>query len=261
MSGISLSMRLHYPGPKRLMTVAYAPSSTGASKPMIRIANKYLAESGFTVGSKIEAEYGNGIITITKNIMNNATYYRKPPVSVVSPYQIMKKQMSDTNSDEHPARKEIQRVVGTYQLTAEVKEDANTLSDLAHVPGIIAFICNVKRDGELIGTGRGSAVLNGMSKFIARTVHFAFNSSVLNAVAQSTKAIDSMANPNVNELGIEETGQDSVMSEGITDKQRSYLTTLVRKNVNDPDTVVWWMNQLNEMDSRQASDAIKSFVK
>lgn len=66
MSPLTLSMRLHYPGPRRLMTVAYAPGSTGASKPMIRIANKYLVESGFTVGSKIEAEYGNGIITITK---------------------------------------------------------------------------------------------------------------------------------------------------------------------------------------------------
>lgn len=192
--------------------------------------------------------------------MNNATYYRKPPVSVVSPYQIMKKQMSDTNREEHPARQEIQRVVGTYQLTAEVKEDAGTLSDLAHVPGIIAFICNIKRDGELIGTGRGSAVLNGMSKFIARTVHFAFNSSVLNAVAQSTKAIDSMANP-ASALGIEERVQDSVMAEGITDKQRSFLTTLVRKNVHDESTLTWWMNSINEMDSRQASDAIKSFVK
>lgn len=192
--------------------------------------------------------------------MNNATYYRKPPVSVVSPYQIMKKQTSDTSRDEHPARKEIERVVGKYQLTAEVTEDKQTLATLGHIPGLIAFICNIKRDGELIGTGRGSAVLNGMQKFIARTVHFAFNSSVLNAVAQSTKAIDSMANPNVNELGIEDTG-DSVVTEGITDKQRSYLTTLVQKNVHDESTLTWWMNEIGTMDTRQASEAIKSFVK
>ena len=66
MSGVSLSMRLNYGGPRRLMTVAYAPGSTSEQKPMIRIANRFLAESGFTVGSKIEAEYGNGIITLTK---------------------------------------------------------------------------------------------------------------------------------------------------------------------------------------------------
>ena len=172
----------------------------------------------------------------------------------------MKKQMSDTNRDEHPARKEIERVVGIYQLTAEVTEDRQTLDTLGHIPGLIAFICNIKRNGELIGTGRGSAVLNGMHKFIARTVRFAFNSSVLNAVAQSTKAIDSMANPH-SELGIEEAVQDSVMAEGITDKQRSFLTTLIRKNVHDESTLTWWMTQINDMDTKQASDAIKSFVK
>lgn len=64
--GVSLSMRLNYGGPRRLMTVAYAPSSIGEQKPMIRLSNRFLKESGFTVGSKIEAEYGNGIIIITK---------------------------------------------------------------------------------------------------------------------------------------------------------------------------------------------------
>lgn len=173
----------------------------------------------------------------------------------------MRQKAADTQDKEHPARKEIRRVLGIYQLTAEVTEDKQTLDTLGHIPGLIAFICNIKRDGELIGTGRGSAVLNGMQKFIARTVHFAFNSSVLNAVAQSTKAIDSMANPNVNELGIEEPVQDDVIREKISDKQRSFLTTLVRKNVHDESTLTWWMNQIGEMNSRQASEAIKSFVK
>lgn len=65
-AGMKVSLRLNYGGPRRLMTVAYAPSSTGDQKPMIRLANRFLTESGFTVGSKIEAEYGRGIITLTK---------------------------------------------------------------------------------------------------------------------------------------------------------------------------------------------------
>lgn len=192
--------------------------------------------------------------------MNQTTYRSRTALPVASPYQLIRKEMSNVHSDEHPARKEIERVLGNYQLIVTVEEDKQTLDTLGHIPGLIAFICNIKRDGELIGTGRGSAVLNGMNKFIARTVHFAFNSSVLNAVAQSTKAIDSMANSNVNDMGIEET-EESVIREGITDKQRSFLTTLVRKNVNDESTLTWWMNQINEMDTKQASDAIKSFVK
>jgi len=66
MSGMTLSMRLHYSGPKRQMTVAYAPGSASEQKPMIRIANNFLAESGFTVGSKCDVEYGRGVITISK---------------------------------------------------------------------------------------------------------------------------------------------------------------------------------------------------
>jgi hypothetical protein len=195
--------------------------------------------------------------------MNTAYRSRLSPYQLKPqphPIELMRQKAADTQDKEHPARKEIERVIGNYQLAAEVKEDANTLSELSHIPGLIAFICNIRRDGELIGTGRGSAVLNGMQKFIARTVRFAFNSSVLNAVAQSTKAIDSLASPHTNEIGIEETGQDSVMPEGITDKQRSFLTTLIRKNVHDESTLTWWMNQIESMDSRQASDAIKSFV-
>lgn len=168
--------------------------------------------------------------------------------------------MSDTHRDEHPARREIERVIGTYELTATVEEDKQTLATLGHIPGLIAFICNIKRDGEVIGQGRGSAVLNQMNKFIARTVHFAFNSSILNAVAQSTKAIDSMANPH-SDLGIEEVEQANVIRERISDKQRSFLTTLIRKNVHDESTLSWWMSQIDEMDTKQASEAIKSFVK
>ena len=66
MSGLTLTMRLSH-GPKREMTVAYAPGEN-TQRPMIRIANKFLTESGFTVGTKIEAEYGPGVNTITKKL-------------------------------------------------------------------------------------------------------------------------------------------------------------------------------------------------
>jgi|GEM_PF-3585556 len=66
---MKVSLRLNYGGPKRLMKVAYAPGSESVQKPMIRITNHLLAKSGFSVGSQIQAEYGPGIITITK--LNN----------------------------------------------------------------------------------------------------------------------------------------------------------------------------------------------
>lgn len=66
MSGITLSIGLNYGGPKREMTVAYAPGGN-EQKPMVRITNRLLLQSGFTVGSKCNVEYGNGIITIVKS--------------------------------------------------------------------------------------------------------------------------------------------------------------------------------------------------
>ncbi len=54
---------------KREMTVSYAtgePSRSEGQTPMIRIANRFLLGSGFMVGSKIEIEYGNEVIKISK---------------------------------------------------------------------------------------------------------------------------------------------------------------------------------------------------
>jgi hypothetical protein len=62
-------MSLSY-GPKREITVAYAPGEEGEQKPMIRIANRFLLESGFKVGNKAEVEYGHGVITITTKNQN-----------------------------------------------------------------------------------------------------------------------------------------------------------------------------------------------
>lgn len=59
---------------KKEMTVTEAPSyrsryilgpHSGKIKPMVRIANCYLLEAGFTVGSKFEIEYTKGVIAIT----------------------------------------------------------------------------------------------------------------------------------------------------------------------------------------------------
>ncbi len=179
--------------------------------------------------------------------------YQKP---VVSPLQMMQKSF-DIRRPEHPAQDEVRRVVGSYQLTADVKVDKQTLQKLGHIKGLVAFVAEIKRNGVTIGEGRGSAVLNSTNRFISRTVHAAFNSSLLGAMAVATKALDAFADPH-DEVSLEPV---ETIQEKITDKQRSFLTTLVRKNVHDEVTITWWMNQLNEMDSRQASDAIKSFVK
>ncbi|MDO8571658.1 MAG: hypothetical protein Q7R79_03180, partial [bacterium] len=104
--------------------------------------------------------------------MNDVTMYKRSVISPLQfkpkhPIELMREKAADTQDEDHPVRKEIQKVVGKYEMTAEVVEDKETLATLSR-PGIIAFLCTIKREGQIVGIGRGSAVLNQMNKFIAR---------------------------------------------------------------------------------------------
>lgn len=49
----------------RTMTVSYSPGSNERiPTPMLRIANRYLTNSGFTVGEKVYVRYSAGSIII-----------------------------------------------------------------------------------------------------------------------------------------------------------------------------------------------------
>ena len=188
------------------------------------------------------------------------TAYKPRVAPVASPYQIMKKEMLNVHSDEHPVQKEIRRIVGTYPLTIEVSEDMQTLQTLKHIPGLIAFICSVKKDGQIIGQGRGSSVISRMNKFIERTVRMSFNQSIIAAILHATKALDVLADP-LGDINIEpvEARQESYTPEGITDKQRSYLFELIRTKVTDEEQRRSWEAQLDELTKDEASQAIQSF--
>lgn len=54
-------------GTKRVMTIVHAPGfDQHLRKPMLKIANRFLRESGFTIGTKVEVGYGRGILIIRK---------------------------------------------------------------------------------------------------------------------------------------------------------------------------------------------------
>lgn len=47
----------------RNMTVSYAPGANDKT-PMLRLANRFLVRSGFTIGEKVYVVYADGVITI-----------------------------------------------------------------------------------------------------------------------------------------------------------------------------------------------------
>ena len=162
----------------------------------------------------------------------------------------------DISRDEHPVQKEIRKVVGSYQLAIDITIDTDTLAKLGHIKGLVALIAEVRRNGVVIGEGRGTAVLNRQNRFIERTVHSAFNSALLGAVAQSTKALDALVGYNPSDTG---DSVEAITDEGITDKQKSYLFELIQTNVADEDERNRWQSQIDGLTKDEASEAIQSF--
>ncbi len=195
--------------------------------------------------------------------MQTKTSYRPNHKSTLSPFH---KQMQDKSFDysnpKNPVHQEIKKNVGTFNFTATIEQDTQTLNRFKHIKGLIAFLCTLKRDGKVIGEGRGSATLNQMNKFIERTIRYAFNASLIDAIVRSVKSLDTLTiEPNklqatpfsVKDLDKKET------TEMITDNQKRYLTELVYTNVTDDESIAKWENNLRDFTKVEASEAIQNF--
>ena len=183
----------------------------------------------------------------------NTTTYKK---SVPSPFQTMQKKAFDVQDNKHPAREYILKNMGVYSLTATFEEDMQTLATFRHIPGLIAFICTLKRDNEVIGQGRGTAVLSRVNRFIDRTVRIAFNSALIDAVVRSTKALDVLQLDTENKDGITPIQSTDVPA---SEKQKSYLLQLIDDNVTDDDERSQWEKKIKTISKDDASTAIQSF--
>lgn len=92
----------------------------------------------------------------------------------------------------NPIQEEIAKNVGTYNITAIIQEDKETLATLKNVPGLIAFLCTLKIGDEIISVGRGSATLNRVNKYVERGVRYSFGNSLVDAVVRGIKNMDAL---------------------------------------------------------------------
>ncbi|MFZ2522744.1 MAG: hypothetical protein WAX44_02780 [Minisyncoccia bacterium] len=182
------------------------------------------------------------------------------PTHIVSPFQVAKKKGYDVQDKNHPVQDEIRKIIGTYDLSATFEEDTQTLEMFRHIPGLVAFSCTLKHGAEVIGYGRGTAVLSRMNRFVERAIRTAFNGSLVDAVVKSTKMLDALRL----EPGKERTSyitEEIYENEPITDRQKSYLLELVFQNIEDEDERNRWSSQIDEMTKSEASNAIQVFAK
>ena len=216
--------------------------------------------------------------------MYSTTTYKKP---IPSPYQATQKKSFNVQASHPAVKNEIQKNVGSYTFTAVFEEDIQTLSIFKNVKGLIAFVCTlIGKDKEIIGQGRGTAVLSKINKYVEKTIRYAFNSALLDAVAKATKSLDTLKietidqknddeqieevfpieednDQKVDDIGIElpETFNEKSVTRGITLKQRDYLMQLVSKNIKSELERDRWESEVDNLTSEQASQAIQSFKK
>ena len=183
--------------------------------------------------------------------------------SIISPYQAMQKKTFNVHDKKHPIREEIQKCVGTYNITAVVEEDIQTQAIMKHVPGLISFLCTLLKDGRVIAQGYGSSILSSTNKFLQRAVSSAFNSALADATIRATKVLDTFRNPDKSAVStaLNEAYEARNRNEfiGITEKQKSYLQELIQVNVTDEDERNRWESQIDQLSKDEASEAIQNF--
>ncbi len=176
---------------------------------------------------------------------------------VKSPFQIASKKTSVLVSN--PAiDEEVKKHLTSYDFNVTFKEDTQTIAMLKNVSGVVAYICELRRGETVIGYGRGMSVINSMNKYIDKSVKSARNSSFINAVVQSTKVLGGMESISTQTQSY--TASKSESSTMITDRQKSYLLELVRKNVDDDDELKQWEEDVENLTKDEASEHINSFL-
>ena len=180
--------------------------------------------------------------------------------NIASPFQVAQKKVP-TMPVNHPAViEEIQKNLNTHVFTATFKEDMETLNALKR-PGVVAFVCELKRGSEIVAYGRGMSVLNRMNKYIERTVRTAFNSSLINAIIQSTKVIDTLSvSTSEPTSGQQYMLEENRLPEPASEKQKAYLVQLVQKNVSDEREREQWELEIDGFTKEEASEHINSFL-
>lgn len=136
-----------------------------------------------------------------------------------------------------PIQEEITKNAGSFNLTIVTEQDFETMKLFKNIPGFVAFKTTLSKDNQLLSIGYGSAVLNRLNKFVERTVLFAKNSSLIDAMVRSTKILDALSiMPNQKDLEDKDLeGRDFQASytedlpQTCTEKQRNFLSKLVEK--------------------------------
>jgi hypothetical protein len=162
------------------------------------------------------------------------TNYKSYP----SPFQVRQERYA-APVRKSPIQEEIEKNIGTYNLTAVIEEDKDTALKLKNIPNSICFLCTLKLNNEIIGIGRGMASLNRMNRGLERGVRYSFGNSLIDAMVRGVKNLDALYfKTGDQEEDLEGRDKpalygDDDLPQNATDKQRNFLSKLVDENCDE----------------------------
>jgi hypothetical protein len=192
--------------------------------------------------------------------MNTTTYKKRIP----SPFQVSKKPYTPANvSDSDTVRDEVKKLLGTHQFTATFEEDVQTTTALKHIPGIVAFLCTIKKGDKVIGQGRGTTAINQVNRFIVRTINYAWNASLVDAIVRSTKILDVFRPDNAPHPWVNSQPQkqdDYAGDAPITAKQKELLTSLIYQHIGNEDEQERRLQEAESLSKDDAGEMISNLL-
>ncbi len=133
-----------------------------------------------------------------------------------------------------PIQEEVTKNISNFSLTVITEQDFETMALFKNIEGFVAFKTTLKKGNQLLSVGYGSAVLNRLNKFIERTVLFAKNASLIDAMVRSTKILDALAIMPINQKEEDLEGRDKPAFYGdedlpqvATEKQLNFAKKLI----------------------------------
>jgi len=193
----------------------------------------------------------------------NTTSYR-PKVNY--PIQVAGTNAFNTNDRKHPVHEELNKVIGTHNFEATFAIDTETLNKFRAIPGMVGIICHLKRDGQMVSEGRGTAVMSKLNRSVERTTNFVHRSAFLDAIVRYTRVMDALIETNAEIkqdgfINLDELFKDDNEIIPATEKQRNYLLELVQSNVYSNEERNKWKEEIKGFSKEEASEAIQSFIK
>lgn len=83
-----------------------------------------------------------------------------------------------------------EKIAVIFNWQAEFKKDTDVIEAFADLKGLVAFVCNLSRDGKFIGQGRGAAILAKNTGDPNKTIKMAQKSGFIDAVLRASGLSD-----------------------------------------------------------------------